>query len=219
MSGGIDSTTLLAQLVNAGKEVVGIMFDYGQENLEPTLASAKHYASQYAVTDFRLIKIPYDWSKASIIKGNYIDEGISNDNVYAKDVKALSWVPARNATMLLIAGGIASEIGVKKVYCSFQFDRSEWEAYKALKRKSQFAAADLTPRFLLYLNKITDFCYKSKVRFHAPYIEQELDCIDIVQQGRSIGVDYSHTYSCRYYKDGAPCGVCEQCIIRERRLA
>lgn len=217
ISGGIDSTTLLAQLAKKSK-VVAVMFDYGQENLKPTVFCAQEQCEKYGA-ELHVVPLPYQWSKASILTGNYVDEGMTHDNIYKKDVKALSWVPARNATMLLIAGGMASERGIKEVYCSFQFDKGEWEAYRKLRRKYQFAAPDLTPRFLLYLNKLSKFCYKTPVTFIAPFIKQELDCHEIVGIGRRLNVDYNNTYSCRYYVNGGPCGKCEQCVIRENRLA
>lgn len=218
VSGGIDSTVLLAKLSNEGKQVMAIMFDYGQENLEPTFQNAQYQCNKYGV-ELKLIKIPFDWSKASIIRGNYVDEEMSEENIYKKDVKALSWVPARNATMLLVAGGIASENNIKEVYCSFQFDKVEWETYEKLKLKYKFGAPDLTPRFLLYLNKTAKFCYKTNVKFIAPFIDKKLDCYEIVQLGRELNVDFTNTYSCRYYVEGKVCGVCEQCIIRDRRLS
>lgn len=217
ISGGIDSTTLLAELTAQGKEILAVFFDYGQENFQPTYACAEYQCKKYNA-ELRRIYLPFDWSKASIIKGNYIDEGIDNSNVYQKDVKALSWVPARNATMLLVAGGIASENNIAEVYCSFQFDRGEWEQYDNMRMKYKFGAADLTPRFLQYLNKTARFCYKTHVKFIAPYIQERLDCNDIVKRGRALDIDYDNTYSCRYHIDGHACGVCEQCIIRESRL-
>ena len=217
ISGGIDSTTLLATLAQNHK-VLAVMFNYGQENFSPTAQCAKDQCMKYGA-EFQVVNLPYSWSKASIIEGNYVDEGMSEGNIYKTDVKALSWVPARNATMLLVAGGIASEQGIKEVYCSFQFDKSEWKTYKALKLKYKFAAADLTPRFLLYINKLSKFCYKTPVKFIAPFIEQQLDCVEIVQKGRMLGVDFAGTYSCRYHVKGKTCGKCEQCVIREKRLA
>lgn len=218
VSGGIDSTTMLAQLTKQGYNVVSVFIDYGQENINPTLTSAMHYTKLYN-SDLKLVKLNYEWSKASIIKGNYIDENITEENVYSVDVKALSWVPARNANMLLMAGGIASEMNIKEVYCSFQFDKSEWKTYDELRLKCKFPAADLSPRFLLYMNKLANFCYKTKVVFKAPYIKERLDCKEIVQKGKEINVDYSKTYSCRYCINGKPCGKCEQCVIRKQRLS
>jgi 7-cyano-7-deazaguanine synthase len=216
ISGGIDSTTLLAYLNQYGSPIC-VFFDYGQENVPPTIKSAKEQCEKYGA-ELLVIKLPYDWSRASIISGNFVDEGIRIDNVYGKDVKALSWVPARNAVMMLVAGGIASERGIEEVYSSFQFDTNEWAIYDALKIKSEFGAADLTPAFIENLNAISPFCYKSNVKFFAPFIDARLNCYEIVELGRSINVDYNNTYSCRYYVNGKPCGVCEQCIIREARL-
>lgn len=217
MSGGIDSTTLLAQLSAQGKEIICVFFNYGQENYNETIKCAEYQCKKYNA-ELKTITIPFDWSKASIIKGNFIAEGINDANVYSKNVKELSWVPARNATMLLVAGGIASENNIKEVYCSFQFDTNEWQEYDALKLKYKFGAADLTPRFLLYLNKLSNFCYKTKVKFVAPYINEKLNCNDIVRIGKQLNVDYHNTYSCRYEINGKPCLECEQCIIRKSRL-
>lgn len=200
-----------------GYDVTAIMFDYGQENFDPTAKSAVHYCAKYNA-QLEMIKLPYDWSKASIIRGNYVDEGMTSENIYKKDVKKISWVPARNATMLLIAGGIASERGISEVYCSFQFDRGEWKVYDALREKHKFGAPDLTPAFIKKINEIGKFCYKTEVKFIAEFIEKKYDCNQIVKLGRKLKINYSHTYSCRYYVNGKPCGKCEQCVIRKSRL-
>lgn len=213
VSGGIDSTILL-QLLSRRNKVIGIFFDYGQANLEPTLKAARYYSNEFN-TELKVIKVPFDWSKASVIGNQFIDEKITDKNVYKKDVKKLSWVPARNLIFLLIAGGIASENNIGRVWASFQFDECEWQKYKQLKHKWEFGGADLTPAFIDQTNEIAKYCYKTEVKFIAPYIDNEMDCNDIVELA---DFDLSHTYSCRYYKDGGPCGKCEQCIIRERRL-
>ncbi|MBK9723288.1 MAG: 7-cyano-7-deazaguanine synthase [Saprospiraceae bacterium] len=217
VSGGIDSTTLLAKLRNEGKEVTAVFFNYGQENIKPTLASAKHYCKLYGA-ELLVIKIPYSWSKSSVIAGNYVNEKITDKNVYKKDVKAVSWVPARNATMLLIAGGIASERGIADVYCSFQFDSGEWKIYEKLKDKSKFGGADLTPAFIDLINNISPYCFKTKVQFNAPFIDKKYNVYDIVKSGIRLNVNYNKTYSCRYYVNGEKCNNCEQCIIRKKRL-
>ena len=179
ISGGVDSTTLLTYLKNLGYDVHCIFFDYGQTNVEPTLAACKYYTELYKAT-LQVIKLPYDWSRASIIGDNFVDEQMTEENIYKKDVKEMSWVPARNAVMLLLAGGVASEMNVREVFCSFQFDKVEWATYNELELKHEFGAPDLTPAFIQTLNSTALFCYKTLVQFIAPFIKDKMDCNEIV---------------------------------------
>ena len=216
MSGGIDTTVLVVKLIEENKEVYGVFFNYGQENKEVTLKHAKKIANEYGI-NLKTIRIPTDWVQSSILKGQKKDEGITDENIYIKDVKVMSWIPARNNLFMLLAGSYANSVGAEKVYCGFQFDTGEWEIYDKLpdNTKWNFGGSDLTPKFIELVNETTLFNFKKPVKFIAPFIEQKMNCYDVVKLGKGLGVDFDLTYSCRYYP---PCGQCEQCIIRKRRL-
>ena len=214
MSGGIDTSVLMTKLVKEGKFVHGLMFDYGQGNFEATHEMAVGLCEKLDMP-MRVIKIPHDWVKSSIMKGQEIKEGITNDNIYKKGVKELSWVPARNNMFLLLAGSYAQSVDALDVYCAFQFDKVEWEAYDKLENKWEFGGADLTPAFIDLVNETAKFNFKGKMKFHAPFVDEKLDCKEIVAIGRKLEVDFDKTYSCRYQPE---CDECEQCIIRKERL-
>lgn len=224
MSGGIDSTVLATILSKEGVDVTAFFVDYGQANAAVTYAMVEKQAKHLGIANVIKQKMDYSWSNASILSGNYQDEGITHDNVYKRNVKDVSWVPARNANIMLMAGGVASTLGIKHVYASFQFDKVEWAQYDALleNEKCRFAAADLTPAFMERLNALAPFCYKGAVEFLAPFVDRRLDVHDITRIGLEYGAKLDDTYSCRYAlgeNQDQPCGHCEQCVIREQRLA
>lgn len=215
VSGGIDTTVLMHKLVKEGKDVTGIFFDYGQVNKNITLEMAKEQCKKLGVT-LVVSEIKQNWLKGSIIEGRLqIKEGINENNIYKKNVKSLSWIPARNNIFLLIAGGLAESIGANHVYAAFQFDKVEWELYNKIEDKSLFPGKDLTPEFLKMVNGMAKYNYQTKIIFKAPFIDNKNDCYEIVELGRRLNIDFNKTYSCRYYPK---CNECEQCIIRERRL-
>lgn len=216
LSGGVDSATLALSLIKEGWDLTGIFFDYGQANMEIT----KNKATLFALANhipLRFMKLPLKWSGASVIGRNFVKEGINTANLYDKDVKRLSWVPARNTMMLATAGAYASEFGFEYVFCAFQLDEPEWRLYDSIRtNKAIFPATDITPSFIDKMNDLSAYMYKTLVKFIAPYLDKRLTSDEIVDIGYDLGLNMKkYTYSCRYFPK---CGECEQCVIRKRRL-
>jgi 7-cyano-7-deazaguanine synthase in queuosine biosynthesis len=224
MSGGIDSAVLARLLTLLGVEVVGFFADYGQTNRDVTYRMVERQAAAFGIGKVIIQRLDYHWSHASILHGKFVDEGITPDNVYQGEVKSISWVPARNAVIMLMAGGLASELGIDSVYASFQFDTVEWKTWDALPAidRSLFGGSDLTPDFMERLNALAPMCYKTPIVFRAPFVSNRLNVEHITALGASCGVNFDQTYSCRYALGDdrdQPCGTCEQCVIREQRLS
>lgn len=54
---------------------------------------------------------------------------------------------------------------------------------------------------------------RQRLTIHTPLIQ--MTKAEIIQKGRALGVDYSHTHSC-YDPDAScrPCGMCDSCHLR-----
>ena len=79
---------------------------------------------------------------------------------------------------------------------------------------------DCRPEFIRAFEKTANLGTKAgvegeKFKIHAPLIK--MTKAEIVKLGRKLGVDFEMTHSC--YDpgpDGAPCGKCDSCLLREK---
>jgi 7-cyano-7-deazaguanine synthase len=59
---------------------------------------------------------------------------------------------------------------------------------------------------------------RQQLRIHTPLIH--LTKAEIIRRGSELGVDYALTSSCYDPgEDGAPCGVCDSCLLRAKGFA
>jgi 7-cyano-7-deazaguanine synthase len=101
LSGGIDSTTMLYKLVNEGKKVFCLIFDYGQ-TLIKEVEVARRNAERLA-QDYKIVKIDLSFSdsKCSLISDTPIATGKTFDEIDANI--PTSYVEFRNGILLSYA--------------------------------------------------------------------------------------------------------------------
>ena len=115
--------------------------------------------------------------------------------------KICTVVPFRNGIMLSIAAGLAESRGLTQVMIANH--GGDHAVYP-----------DCRPGFIAAMDRAVSEGTYADVHIFAPYTS--MTKADIARRGRSLGVDYSLTYSC--YRGGAHhCGRCATC--RERREA
>jgi 7-cyano-7-deazaguanine synthase len=199
LSGGMDSTTLLYQLLNQQNEVYAVSFNYGSKHNDKELEMAQWHTQRLNIRHeiVRLDFMNYLLKSDLLKSGGEIPEGHYQDAIMKQTV-----VPFRNGIMLSIAAGwadsleadavaIASHAGDHAIYpdCRVSFN-------KGMKR----AIWEGTYRNIQLLSPFSKITKK-----------------DIVKIGLSLGVDYDHTWSC--YKGGdVPCGKCGTCRERQESL-
>ena len=197
LSGGIDSSTLLAKLIWEKHEVNALAFNYGQKHskeLEHAKLIADHYKVPLKVADISSIKELI--SKSSLTSDEPIPEGH-----YADESMKSTVVPNRNMIMISLAAGYAWTIGASKVY--FAAHSGDHPIYP-----------DCRPDFVETLNNALLQGTDQRVGVEAPFIN--IDKTEIVSLGNKIGVPYELTWSC-YVGGDKHCGRCGTCV--ERREA
>ena len=103
--------------------------------------------------------------------------------------------------MLSIAAGIDESYGLDEIYIANHF--GDHAIYP-----------DCRSSFIEPMTKAVEAGTSNAVKLCAPYTD--ISKTDIAMRGRSLGIDYSRTWSC--YEGGkVQCGVCATC--RERREA
>jgi 7-cyano-7-deazaguanine synthase len=194
-SGGLDSTVLLYTRKPYIK--LAITFDYGSKHNEIEYRYAQKNTSKLDIPHIR-IKLPLKYMKSNLLKKQGgIPEGHYEDISMKKTV-----VPFRNGIMLSIAAGIAESIGCSKVLiANHAGDHTIYPDCRA-------------PFINAMSNAISHGTYGNLV-IDAPFTDMTKR--DIALLGKSIGVDFTLTYSC-YNGRKHHCGKCGTCVERKEAL-
>lgn len=196
LSGGMDSVTMLYDYHE--RIAACVNFHYGSNHNERERECARLNCRRLGI---ELIEIDLGFM------GRYFESSLLSgaDDIpeadYAEDNMHSTVVPFRNGIMLSIAAGLAESRGLTQVMIANH--GGDHAVYP-----------DCRPGFIAAMDRAVSEGTYADVHIFAPYTS--MTKADIARRGRSLGVDYSLTYSC--YRGGAHhCGRCATC--RERREA
>lgn len=213
LSGGLDSSTLLAQVTRKyandpsdPKDVYAVSIDYGQRHRKE-LELAADLAFLYGVRH-KIIRLPGDLLAGHVLT----DPKATMPNVsYAELPEGVSptYVPFRNGLMLSLLAAFAQSECVKgkhqrgTIYYGAHAEDAARQAYP-----------DCSPDFYDSMARAIEIGTYGMIQFSAPFLIK--DKAAIVGIGHELGVPFAATWSC--YKGGKHhCGVCPTC--RSRRDA
>jgi len=200
LSGGLDSTTVLAIAKAHDFECYALSFDYGQKQ-RSELESAKTIANQSKVAEHRIMKI----SLADIGGSALTDDKIDVPKYSESDEIPVTYVPARNTIFLSFALAWAEVIDCQKIYIGV--NALDYSGYP-----------DCRPEFIKAFEDMANLATKQsvegdKIEIKTPLIS--MTKAEIIQKGLSLGVDYSQTISCYLANsNGEACGECDACVLR-----
>jgi len=199
LSGGLDSTTTLAQALDDGCEVTALSFRYGQRHTKE-LTSAQnvcdHYHVEHVVIDLNLS------SFRSALTRDDIDVPMDRKGELDREIP-ITYVPARNIVFLSIAAGLCESIDADRIYIGANaVDYSGYpdccpsffEAYEAMLAEGTKTGVEGKP-----IKIMTPILNSSKA--------------DIVRLGKKLGAPLKLTWSCYNGGDRA-CGHCDSCRLR-----
>ena len=196
LSGGMDSTALLAHAVASGTVAGALSVNYGQRHaveLEAAKAVAEHYGVPHFVLDLT--------SWGSLLSGSALTDASVDvpEGHYAAPNMAVTVVPNRNATMLMAAAGVAESLGADVVLT-------------AVHAGDHAVYPDCRPEFIAAASLAANLGTGGKVHIDAPFVH--ITKTDIAQTGHLLGAPFALTWSC--YKGGAKhCGKCGTCVERK----
>ncbi len=204
VSGGLDSTTVLAIARAEGYRCHTLSFDYGQRH-RAELAAAEITARAHGSVEHKVIPLDLRAIGGSALT----DDAIAVPEEASEGIPA-TYVPARNTVFLSIALGWAEVldaadifIGVNAVdYSGYPDCRPEYiQAYEAMANLATRAGVE-----------------GRAVRIRTPLID--LSKADIIRRGVELGVDYALTVSCyQASAGGEACGRCDSCRLRREGFA
>lgn len=197
-SGGLDSTTLLQEYRDSIS--LAVTFDYGSKHNAREIAFAVENCKRLGI---RHMVIPLDFIGKYFRSDLLLSGGEIPTGEYDEDNMRSTVVPFRNGIMLAVAAGLAESYDLDTVLlANHSGDHSIYP--------------DCRPEFIDAFDNAAAAGTYNGVRIVSPYCN--LTKRDIALRGRSLGMDYSLTYSC--YKGGEKhCGVCGTCRERKEALA
>ena len=207
LSGGLDSTTVLAIAKSEGFAVHALSFRYGQRH-SSEIEAAKRIARNAAVREHHLVDIDLTMFGESALTANIPvpkdrDLGPSSDT--AKEIP-VTYVPARNTIFLSYALALAEVVGASNIFIGV--NALDYSGYP-----------DCRPEYIEAFEKMANLATRagvegtSRIMIRTPLIR--LSKAAIIKLGASLGVDYSGTTSC--YDPGSSgeaCGRCDACQLR-----
>ena len=201
LSGGLDSTTVLAISQSQGYECYALSFDYGQKQ-KSELKSAAMVASQFEAAEHRVMKI----SLSDIGGSALTDDNIDVPNFVESDEIPVTYVPARNTIFLSYALAWAEVLDCQNIFIGV--NALDYSGYPDCRQ-------EYIDAFEVMANLATKQSVEGqKISIHTPLIK--LNKAQIIQLGLSLGVDYKNTTSCYQANDkGEACGVCDACEYRK----
>jgi 7-cyano-7-deazaguanine synthase len=209
LSGGLDSATVLAIAREQGFVTYALSFRYGQRH-QVELEAAARVAAALGVAGHVIVDIDLRRFGGSALTSEVpvphrdrvedLDEGIP-----------VTYVPARNTIFLSFALAWAETLGSNDIFIGV--NALDYSGYP-----------DCRPEYIQAFARMANLATKAGVegrqdlRIHTPLIH--LTKAQIIQAGRSLGVDYGQTHSC-YDPDGSgrPCGTCDSCLLRAKGFA
>jgi 7-cyano-7-deazaguanine synthase len=209
LSGGLDSTTVLAIAKHEGYEAYALSFDYGQHH-RVELESASSVANSLGVIQHVVAKIDLRVFGGSALTS---DVPVPKNRSIAEmggDIP-VTYVPARNTVFLSFALAWAEVLQTGDIFIGV--NALDYSGYP-----------DCRPEFIHAYETMANLATKAgtegetRLKIHTPLIS--LTKAQIIQRGLELGVDYSATSSCY---DPSPsreaCGECDSCLLRLKGFA
>lgn len=207
LSGGLDSTTVLAMAQRQGFTCHTLAFDYGQRHRSELDACAQITSSMNAASH-RIFNLDIGSFGGSALTTD-IEVPKDRDESAMDDIP-ITYVPARNLVFLSIALAYAETLGSTDLFIGVNaIDYSGYPDCRPEFVASFIETANLATKIGVEA-KTTD----NKIKVHTPLLEMTKS--QIIQAGTELGVDYSLTHSCYDPSlSGGACGRCDSCILRK----
>ena len=201
VSGGLDSTTVVAMAKSQGYDCYTLSFDYGQRH-RSELVAAQKISELMTVHAHKVVKLDLGSIGGSALTDSSIEIPESETTGIP-----VTYVPARNTVFLSIALGWAEVLGANDIFLGV--NAVDYSGYP-----------DCRPEYIKAFETMANLATKAAVegqrlKIHAPLIDMTKG--QIVETGMALGVDYSTTVSCYQANlEGHACGKCESCRLRRQ---
>jgi 7-cyano-7-deazaguanine synthase len=209
LSGGLDSTTTLAYALDRGYDARALTFRYGQRHAHEVDA-AREIAKRFGVREHVVVDIDLrTFGGSALTTEAPVPKDRATDEMRGGGIP-ITYVPARNTIFLSFALAWAEVLEARDIFIGV--NALDFSGYP-----------DCRPEYIAAFERMANLATRGGVEgntiaIHAPLID--LTKGQIIELGRTLGVDYALTTSCYDPDaDGRACGRCDACLIRRRGFA
>jgi 7-cyano-7-deazaguanine synthase len=207
LSGGLDSTTVLAIARSEGFAVHALTFGYGQRH-SAEVDAARRIARSAGAARHHVVEIDLTLFGGSALTADIPvpkDRDLASSSPSAGEIP-VTYVPARNTIFLSYALALAEVVEASDIFIGV--NALDYSGYP-----------DCRPEYIEAFEKMANLATRAgvegrtRVEIRTPLIS--LSKAGIIKLGTSLGVDYSQTTSC--YDpgpNGEACGRCDACQLR-----
>lgn len=193
LSGGMDSTVLLANLAFRGREAWAVAVNYGQRHRREI--EAARLVADYCGVPIEVIDLPVTLLAGSAITG---DLPVPHGHYEAESMRE-TVVPNRNMLLLAIGGAVAVRERFDAVsYAAHAGDHAIYPDCRA-----EFAAA---------MSSALALCHYTQIALDAPFIR--MSKAEVAALGRAVCAPLHLSWSC-YEGGDLHCGRCGTCVERK----
>ena len=212
LSGGLDSSTVLAMAKAQGYTPYALSFSYGQRHVHElqaaeavarALGAAKHVVAQIDLREFGGSALTAD---VEVPK----DRDVSPSAQEASDAIPVTYVPARNTIFLSFALAWAEVLGADAIFIGV--NALDYSGYP-----------DCRPDFIASFTETARLATRDGVEgkpftIHTPL--QYWGKAKIAEEAVRLGFDPAMSWSCYDpTPDGRACGLCDSCRLRQKGFA
>ena len=206
LSGGLDSTTVLAIAQRDGFDAHAMTFRYGQRH-EIEVDAARRIARAAHVADHVVVDIDLrSFGGSALTSDTPVPKKQRSDHHRGSGIP-ITYVPARNTIFLSFALAWAEVLGARDIFIGV--NAVDYSGYP-----------DCRPEYVAAYETMANLATRAgvegqRVHIRTPLIDRTK--ADIIRLGTSLGVDYAITSSC--YDPtvhGVACGQCDSCLLRLR---
>ena len=189
LSGGLDSSTVVAIAKSQGFAVHALTFRYGQRH-EAELQAAKRIAEFNKVTEHVIADIDLRMFGGSALTSEQHSVPKGRDVEEMESGIPITYVPARNTIFLSFALAWAEVLEATDIFIGV--NAVDYSGYP-----------DCRPEYISAYSKMANLATKAgvegtdQIKIHTPLID--LTKGQIIEQGLSLGVDYGITITCYCY--------------------
>lgn len=199
LSGGLDSTTLLADCLGSGLWMQAVSFYYGSKHNHWENKSAKRIAQYYGIPLIEMdVSGIFAHSKSHLMDTAEQASKKIPEGHYEAESMRLTVVPGRNLIFLSILASIAESTGIGKVFLGIH--SGDHAIYP-----------DCRPDWYFAAENVVDQQTCGKVEVKAPFLYKTKD--QIIKRGIHWKVPFELTRTC-YKKQSIACGKCGSCQER-----
>lgn len=209
-TGGIDSTVLMYQAVEAGEKPTVVSVDYGHVAFAKQMELLERHTQKLGLAPPQPIRVLFHpWQST---QGLFVPGFRPTENDPLADWDKLRYenffIEGRNLIMVAYALAWCSAHRIDELRTGYLYAPSEWEH----RRSYKLITGDNSPHFVDMVNLLTLTGFSHQVRLRAPFYESRWEKGDTVREGRRLGINLERdTYSCYFVP---PCNVCDNCLLR-----